>query len=552
MKLETQPLGAATLRMTALGREALASAAVAALVAALLVCLGPPGSDLAAHMYQRAVFLRHGFDLWNNFWYAGRYSFVTYSLLYYPLAALLGIRLLAVATIATASLAFTVVVGREWGLAARWSSRTFAIVWAGIVLSAAFPFALGAALALLALWALQRGARIRFALLVLLALAASPIAFVLLAVVLVGCGVPRIERSKRLLMPAATLLVAGLAELMLWRLFPSGGRYPFPVEELLAACAFCALAGWLTWRVPRARPLRGVFAVYLGACVAAYLVPSGLGENIARLRFAATPLAVLVLSLRNWRPRSVAAGVFVFALSWNLTPLVASYAQILDNPASRATYWAPAIRFLHVRLNPSYRVEAVDTTGHWPAVYLPRAGIPLARGWFRQDDFPQNEILYGKLGRRAYLAWLRDLGVRYVVLSHAPPDYSARGEAMLLESRRSGLRAVRRTHNLTIYAVPAPRKLISGPGYAGVIALEQDRMRVEVGRPGRYRLAIRYSPYWQAAGACISQGPGGMMRLAVRRAQTIELVFDVDAGRALDVLGGDTVEACDDTSHRTG
>ena len=76
-------------------------------------------------------------------------------------------------------------------------------------------------------------------------------------------------------------------------------------------------------------------------------------------------------------------------------------------------------------------------------------------------------------------------------------------------------------------------------------------MRVEVGRPGRYRLAIRYSPYWQAAGACISQGKGGMMRLAVRRAQTIELVFDVDAGRALDVSEV-TRSRRATLSHRTG
>ena len=108
-------------------------------VAAALAWLGPPGTDFAAHAYQRTLFLQHGFTLWNNFWYAGRYSFVTYSLLYYPLAALLGIRLLAVATIALAALAFAVVLGREWGPTARWSSRTFAVVWAGIVLSAAFP-----------------------------------------------------------------------------------------------------------------------------------------------------------------------------------------------------------------------------------------------------------------------------------------------------------------------------------------------------------------------------------------------------------------------------
>ena len=76
----------------------------------LLAWLGPPGTDLAAHAYQRTLFLEHGFTLWNNFWYAGRYSFVTYSVLYYPLAALLGIRLLAVATIALAALAFAVVL----------------------------------------------------------------------------------------------------------------------------------------------------------------------------------------------------------------------------------------------------------------------------------------------------------------------------------------------------------------------------------------------------------------------------------------------------------
>src|SRR5207342_1300915 len=108
------------------------------------------GADFAAHVYQRAVFIQHGFALWNNFWYAGRYSFVTYSLLYYPLAALFGIKLLAVASIATAALAFGVVASREWGPASRWSNRSFAVVWAGVVRSGAVPFALGIALALLA------------------------------------------------------------------------------------------------------------------------------------------------------------------------------------------------------------------------------------------------------------------------------------------------------------------------------------------------------------------------------------------------------------------
>src|SRR6266478_6579273 len=184
-------------------REALLSAAAAATIAALLAWLGPPGSDLAAHAYQRTLFLQHGFTLWNNFWYAGRYSFVTYSLLYYPLAAWLGIRLLAVATIALAALAFAVVLWREWGAETRWSSRTFAVVWAGIVLSAAFPFALGMSLALLAIWALQAHARWRFAALAALALAASPLAFLILVVVLAGVAIARRDTLWRNWVPIA-------------------------------------------------------------------------------------------------------------------------------------------------------------------------------------------------------------------------------------------------------------------------------------------------------------------------------------------------------------
>src|SRR6266404_2125282 len=144
-------------------REETLAAALAAVLAAALVWAAPPGVDWAAHSYQRTFLLQHGFAIWNNFWYAGRYSFVTYSVLYYPLAAVLGIKLLAVATIALAASAFTVLVWSEWGPATRWSSRTFAVVWAGIVLSAAFPFALGMAFALLALGGLQAHARWRFA-----------------------------------------------------------------------------------------------------------------------------------------------------------------------------------------------------------------------------------------------------------------------------------------------------------------------------------------------------------------------------------------------------
>ena len=366
----------------------------------MLAWFGPPGSDFPAHLYQSGLLEDHGFAIWNNFWYAGRYSFVTYSLLYYPLAVLFGIRLLAVASIATAALAFGVVAAREWGPAARWSNRSFAVVWAGVVLSGAFPFALGMALALLALWALQAGRRGRFALLTVLALAASPVAFVLLAIVLAGIGLARSPGRAGLVLPLATVGLATAVELLLLRLFPTGGRFPFSLPEFAAACVFCGFGIVLTWRVRSASMLRWIYVAYLAACTAAFLVPSSLGENVARLRYAAIPIAILTLSLRRWRPLPVALAAMALAVSWNLTPLAASFVKTSADPAADPAYWAPAVQFLHAHLAPSYRVEAVDTVGHWPAAYLPAAGIPIVRGWFRQDDFPRNDVLYTQLDRR--------------------------------------------------------------------------------------------------------------------------------------------------------
>ena len=299
------------------------------------------------------------------------------------------------------------------------------------------------------------------------------------------------------------------------------------------------MKGWsANRRLERARLLQPFFVIYAIACATVFLVPSAIGENIARMRFAAIPLAVLALSLRGWRPLLVSAVTLGLAISWNVTPLAASYLKGVEDTAAAQAPWQPAIDYLHSHLTPGFRVEAVDTTGHWAAVYLPKAGIPLARGWFRQDDFPENKLLYSPLGPRAYRAWLRSLGVRYVVYWRAPVDYSARGEQRLLVSGRSGLHAVMTSGRLTIYELPGASPLLTGPGHPHVLSLTQARVVVRVGRPGVYRLAIRYSPYWKASSGCVLKGKDQMIRLAAPRAGRIAVSFDVDAGRALQAVAG--------------
>jgi hypothetical protein len=515
-------------------------AAIAAILGALMAWVGPPGTDFAAHAYQRTLFLRHGFTLWDDFWYAGRYSFVDYSLLYYPLALLLGIRVLAVATVSVAALAFAAVAAREWGSLARWSSRSFAIVWAGFLISGAFPFALGVALALLALWALQAGHRWRFAALTLLTLAASPVALVLLVVVLAGVALARRNTPQKMAVPTVALVVAVAIELVLLRLFPGTGLYPFSAPEAVVAVGFCLVGFACTWRVESARVLRYVFAVYAVAIVAVYLVPSGLGGNIGRLRYMAVPLALLVVGVRRWRPVWPMLAVVGFALAWNVTPLAAGLVNYESDVTARSTVWRAPLSYLHAHLRPGYRVEAVDTIEHWPAFYLAEAGIPLVRGWFRQDDFPSNALLYRKLRPAPYRHWLRTVGAAYVVLTRTPPDYSSRQEAALVRSGRAGLQRVWASREIAIYAVPRPRPIVTGPDRPALLALHESRLLVRLRRRGTYRVAVHWSPYWQASSGCLLRTSSGMLRLRARAPGEVWITFDIDATSLLDAFAGST------------
>ena len=340
------------------------------------------------------------------------------------------------------------------------------------------------------------------------------------------------------------MLVVAVGELALWRAFPSEGRFPFPASEAAAAVTFCLLGLAVTWRIAGARLLRSLFVVYLGVCVVAFLVPSGVGENVARLRYVAIPLAILALSLRDWRPRPVVVAVLALAVSWNVTPLAAAVVKEDDDPAARLSYWQPAIGFLKAHLPVSYRVEAVDTAGHWPAVYLPRAGIPLARGWFRQDDFPQNRLLYEPLGRKAYLHWLRRLGVRYVVDSSTAPDYSARAEKQLIEGGRSGLRRVFARRGVSIYEVPSSTKIVVGAGQPEVLSFGTSALVLDVKQAGIYRIAVRYSPYWQPSSGCVAMSRDGMVQLRVARPGVVALRFSVDTGTALKAIVGRRTRQC--------
>ena len=194
-----RPLAGATLRRSS-RREALLAAALAVASVELLRVLVPVGVDTAAQLYQTLRWLHGGFQFWDNYWYDGRYSFVDYSLLYYPLAAFIGQTAAVLGTLAASGYLFARLVAGRFGVSSPWPVRAFAVTAAiGVWISGEYPFALGMALGLLAL-SLHRHRRVPLAVLAALgALLASPLAFLLLLLCYVGIALGAGSGLRRLL-----------------------------------------------------------------------------------------------------------------------------------------------------------------------------------------------------------------------------------------------------------------------------------------------------------------------------------------------------------------
>jgi hypothetical protein len=327
--------------------------------------------------------------------------------------------------------------------------------------------------------------------------------------------------------PRAIVLGVGILVLVgfeaaIAALFPVGGTYPFRSLELGAVLGVTVAGAALAFRAPRGRALATFFLVWAVASVAAYVVPSPLGENLARLRYVVFPLVLLAAALASFRPRWLALAAVVGALVYNVAPYLSVTASVTNERAAHAAFWRPAIDFLREHSGPSFRVDVVPVYGHWEAYYLPRAGIPLTRGWYRQLDLGENEVLYRKpLTAAAYRGWLRRMGVRYVLLPEAQLDrLGAAEQADLLRSGRSGLVPVFASSAGVVYELPHATPILTGPGPATVTTVTHARIVGWTALPGIYRLRVRFTPYWRIAGpgVCAASASGGMTNLEVRRA----------------------------------
>ena len=496
---------------------------IALAVGLALVLFGPPPGDLPAHLY-RTELVRDGVLVWDTFWYAGHYPLLSYSLLYYFPAALVGNDVVALASVVAAAALFASLTGREWGAAARWPARVFAVVVCGPLFTGTYPYAAGFAAGLGALKALQLGRPWLAAGLAVLTLGLSPLAFLFLCLAAVAAFLGRRRRFDRTVVGVGSVLLAlGLLQGALLLVYREEAEYPFfRLDELLAVILLSAACAALALRAERGRTLAAVFVLWALATVVAFTVSSPIGENVTRLRGIVVPLALLAAALASYRPRWLAGFAVASGLAYTLVPYVGAALHRTDTRSAEAAFWEPALDFLAERRSPDFRIEVVPTGDHWEAYRLPRAGFPLARGWYRQLDIAQNPLFYEEpLEPGAYRAWLDTMGVRWVLL----PDtqlgrVGEEREAELLRSGRAGLEEVGTAGDVTVYEVPDPTPILTGPAEAHLTALRHDRVEGEVGAAGTYRLAVRWTPTWrvEAGDVCVEEAPDGMTQVVARGA----------------------------------
>jgi hypothetical protein len=518
--------------------EVVRASVLAGVVSVALVVFGPTGGDAPAHLF-RALLVQDGALLWDNLWYGGQYPFSSYSLLYYFPAYVFGnIPVVLAGVVASAGL-FASLATKEWGADARWPSRAFALAACAPVFTGTYSYALALAALLGTLRALQSrrvwlgigaaGLTVGF----------SPLAFVFLVLALLAVALTRRRLDRPTLLVTGGLAVVGGVQLLAVSLFPDNGEYPFRVFELLVVLVVGGLGSMLAFRSPRGRMVGAFLALWAGASVLAFLVASPVGENVTRLRGIVFPLVLLAAVLARFRPRVLATTALGLALAYTLVPYVAVIPYRTDGRPADETFWDPALGYLRANSGADFRVEVVPTGDHWEAYWLPETGLPLARGWYRQIDIKENALFYrAPLEAADYRAWLRRLGVRYVLL---PATQLGRmgeeREADLLRSGHSGLRPVFHSATGTVYELPDAVGMLTGPGQASLSTFESDFLAGRVDESGVYRLAVRYMPYWRATAGdiCVSRAADGLTLLHVSRPGPFALETDE---RPLEVLRG--------------
>jgi hypothetical protein len=540
---------------------------LAAALLAVWLLVDPRTPDLAAQVYRLGLYERAGLSVFDEHWYAG-HALPGYSLLFAPLASLLGMRALAVVSVLVSVALFEGIVLEVYGDEAcvRLGACLFAVAAVGDVWSGRLTFALGVTLALACAYALMRERLLVAALAAGACAAASPVAGVLLALAALSYALARRAPLVLLAVGAPVALVVAPVRI----LFAEGGYEPYPATSF--AATVIVVSGFL-WALPRGernRVSRVGAVVYLLACLLCLVVRSPMGSNIERYGvLLAGPLLLCGLArggrrLRGRRgdlprrlspfipasrsarrsassvsaSRSAAVVVALCAtVVWVVWGPVRETAAVAGSEATRASYYAPVERYLSTHGAGLERVEVPLTRSHWEAAML-APSVSLARGWEKQlEERYDSALLSPGLTAGGYRAWLDRQAVAYVALPDVPLDPSSAQEGTLIRGGLPYLRPVFASRHWRVYKVSEAKPLLEGSGR--LTALGSDTFALDADAPGVLLVRVRYTRYDTVLSGhgCVAGAPGGWTYVRARARGPIVVAARFSLGRALG-LGG--------------
>ena len=472
---------------------------LAVVLAAAYIAIDPHTADLAAQTARAEVFRRSGFVPWWIGWYSG-IATASYSLITPMLLGLFGpLWLSAVAVVATAVIA--VPLFRD---AARPRAGAIALVIAAALnmFSGRTTFGVGAVVALAAVLAVERRSRIWSLLLAPLTVATSPVAGVLLVVVLAALVIADPSRRRISAVSGGAALVT-LVVLEVLSRGDGSGYQPFTRTSLVMALATLLVAVL----APVSRRVRWAALLAIAAIIGIYLIHSPMGSNATRIAVLATAPAVVAsarLSARTFLAiATAAASVLAFAQAYNdLSAVSSAYmSRAVVAPLEQRLLAEPSIA--------DHRVEVVDPATHWPSAYL-LPSVTLARGWERQADESLNPEFYNhqRLTAASYRKFLNRNAVAYVAVPRGVAiDPGSVKERSLVEHGLTYLQRVWSDPSWTLWAVRHPTGIVAPPGR--VVQATDTGVEITVPNAGTYPLRLRWTPYLVADDAEVQQATDG-------------------------------------------
>jgi hypothetical protein len=488
---------------------------VAALFALAIGWFGFAGVDVPAQIYRLRLFQSAGWTTWDPGWYGGS-QVLSYSVVFEPLAAAIGLYGVAALSAAAAAWCVHELLVARWGRTAPALAGTV-VFTAGMIVPIAvgqMPFLLGQALGLLALRATRRG-RWWGVLLAMAAPLASPVAgaFLLLAAAACLLGGARPRRAYVKLCAGTGLALAAVSLLNV-----RTGGFPFYLGQLIGILLLCGFGFVLVDR--RDRVLRSGFLIYAAAALVVLVIPNPLGGNMGRLGagFGAAIAVTVAWTAHSWR-RWMLGFLTIPLLLWQWGPVMAVSRTRYD-PASQPSYYAGLIQHLGAQAETG-RLEIPLTARHWETAFV-TPHMALARGWERQLDIKDNALFYqhNALTPQSYHSWLVDTGVTMVALPDVALDHSGRAEAALLRSGLDYLTPTWSDAHWSVWAVRGAPGLVTGP--AQLRSVGPNGFSLDAAT-GKVLVRLRFDQGWVVTQgtACATRGPNNWTELTVLRPGTI-------------------------------